>query len=199
MSIALHYVALPGSLLPRHSFEIHDVDGTLTIPVDVLMDKSPPPPAAPPPAPSSPKEAKAPVTAEPSPEGTALRHRDAGAFAKVDAGDSDGGSSGDVEVADASTDAEGGIFEEGGIASSEDAAAPSGSARDAVGMIGTAGNVQAGPQNVVLTVNMSAIRNHPEGKRVGPLISAVPQWDDFLVGTGIDPLRDIDWVSINGP
>jgi hypothetical protein len=66
-------------------------------------------------------------------------------------------------------------------------------------MIGAAGSVQAGPQNVVLTVNMAAIRLHPEGKRLGPLISAIPQWNDFIQGTQIDPLRDIDWISINGP
>jgi hypothetical protein len=66
-------------------------------------------------------------------------------------------------------------------------------------MIGAAGNVQAGVQNVILTVNMAVIRTHPEGKRLGPLISAVPQWEDFIQGTKVDPLRDIDWVSINGP
>jgi hypothetical protein len=66
-------------------------------------------------------------------------------------------------------------------------------------MIGAAGAVQAGVQNVVLTVSMAVIRAHPEGKRLGPLISAVPQWDDFIQGTKVDPLRDIDWVSINGP
>jgi hypothetical protein len=37
------------------------------------------------------------------------------------------------------------------------------------------------------------------GSRLGPLFAAIPQWDDFLVGTGVDPLRDTDWVSINGP
>jgi hypothetical protein len=66
-------------------------------------------------------------------------------------------------------------------------------------MIGAGGNVQAGPQNVVLMVNMAALRQHPEGKRLGPLISAIPQWDDFIQGTHVDPLHDIDWIEINGP
>ena len=66
-------------------------------------------------------------------------------------------------------------------------------------MIGAAGSAQAGPQNVIVTINMAVIRTHPEGKRLGPLISAVPQWEDFIQGTKVDPLRDTDWVSINGP
>jgi hypothetical protein len=66
-------------------------------------------------------------------------------------------------------------------------------------MIGAAGSAQAGPQNVIVTINMAAIRAHPVGMRIGPLFAAIPQWDDFLVGTGIEPLRDTDWVSINGP
>jgi hypothetical protein len=192
VSLVAHYAALPGSLLPDHAFEFHDVDGTLTIPVD-LINEGPPPPPAPPPPPPPPPEANVPTPTDPDLVGRAARRRDAGTPSKVDSG------APDADLPDALGDAEPFALEDAGVASSEDAAAPSGSARDAVGMIGSAGNVQAGPQNVVLTVNLSAVRNHPEGKRLGPLISAVPQWDDFLVGTGIDPLRDIDWVSINGP
>jgi hypothetical protein len=194
LSLVAHYAALPGSLMPDHAFEFHDVDGTLTIPVDLLNEGPPPPPAPPPPSP--PPEANVPTPADPDFVGRGVRHRDAGTAPKLDSGVAEVV---DAGPADALGDSERSALEDAGVASSEDAAAPSGSARDAVGMIGTAGNVQAGPQNVVLTVNMSAIRNHPEGKRLGPLISAVPQWDDFLVGTGVDPLRDIDWVSINGP
>jgi hypothetical protein len=59
--------------------------------------------------------------------------------------------------------------------------------------------VQAGPQNVVLIVNMAVIRAHPVGAKLGPLLSAIPQWDDFIGGSGVDPVRDTDWVLINGP
>jgi hypothetical protein len=93
---------------------------------------------------------------------------------------------------------------DGGVGTQTDAAIAqagqvSGTVRDAVGMIGAAGSAQAGPQNVIVTINMGVIRTHPVGARIGPLFSALPQWDDFLLGTGVDPLRDTDWVSINGP
>jgi hypothetical protein len=198
ISLVVHYAVLPGSLLPQHDFEFHDVDGTLTIPVD-LLNEGPAPPLAPPPPP--PPEPKALPPTEPhNPEGTLERHRDAGASPRLDAGELDATAHDkDATVSDARADSEPSFLEEGGIAVSEDASASSGSARDAVGMIGAAGNVQAGPQNVVLLVNPAVIRTHPASKRLGLLISAVPQWDDFLVGTGVDPLRDIDWISINGP
>jgi hypothetical protein len=71
-------------------------------------------------------------------------------------------------------------------------------ARDALGMIGAAAGAQAAPQLFVVTVNMALIRNHPARRQIGPLLAAIPQWADFLQGTGVDPLRDADWVSING-
>jgi hypothetical protein len=146
------------------------------------------------------QETKAPLVAGPAAAPSVMmRQRDAG----LDSGDADAEvrSHTDAKMPDTrdAGDATASPFEEGGIASVEDAAAPSGSARDAVGMIGAAGNVQAGPQNVVLTVNTSVIRAHPASKRLGLLLAAVPQWEDFLAGTGVDPLRDIDWISINGP
>ena len=56
-------------------------------------------------------------------------------------------------------------------------------------------------QNVVLViVNMAVIRAHPVGAKLGPLLSAIPQWDDFHRRLGrVDPVRDTDWVLINGP
>jgi hypothetical protein len=195
LSVLIHYMVAPWSLLPKHALEFHDVDGTLTIPIDILNEGSPPPP--PPPI-----EPPAPKVEPPDPEG--MRHRDAGPPPRLDGGESDASDARQKDAErdggiDAPSDAEPSVLDEAGVATTEDAAAPSGNARDAVGMIGVAGSVQAGPQNVVLTVNLSVIRTHPEGKRMGPLISAVPQWDDFIVGTGIEPLRDIDWISINGP
>ncbi|HWL86966.1 MAG TPA: hypothetical protein VNO21_14250, partial [Polyangiaceae bacterium] len=32
-----------------------------------------------------------------------------------------------------------------------------------------------------------------------PLLSAIPQWDEFMAGTSVDPVRDTDWVYITGP
>lgn len=200
LSCLAHYAIAPWSLLPRHEFEFRDVDGTLTIPVDLVNAE---PASAPPPPPEPPAPAPEPVHAPSEGRIAALDASASKAKPPRDAG-TDGGEE------DAASDAEpdsvaGGASGDAGAAASDAAIAAvseeagTGGARDAVGMIGAAGNVQAGPQNVVLTVNMAAIREHPEGKRLGPLISAVPQWSDFIEGTRIDPLRDIDWISINGP
>jgi hypothetical protein len=34
---------------------------------------------------------------------------------------------------------------------------------------------------------------------MGPLLSSIPQWDDFISGTGVDPISQTDWVLISGP
>jgi hypothetical protein len=196
----VHFAVAPWSLLPRHEFEFHDVDGTLTIPVD-LINADPAPREPPPPAPAAePLASRSDVhepggldASVPKPKAT----RDSGA-------DEAGDAASDAEplesaVTDSAVDAGPGESDAGVAALDEEAGTGQGGARDAVGMIGAAGNVQAGPQNVVLTVNMAALREHPEGKRLGPLISAVPQWNDFIQGTHVDPMRDIDWISINGP
>jgi len=59
--------------------------------------------------------------------------------------------------------------------------------------------MQTGPPLVQLLVNMEVIRATPVGAKMGPLVSAIPQWDDFISGTRVDPLRDTDWVMIYGP
>jgi hypothetical protein len=186
----VHYAVAPWSFLPRHEFEFHDVDGTLTIPVD-LMNAAPAPAESPPPPPAPSRSA--PDMHEPGLDASAPKPKPA-----RDSGE-DGaeGAPSDAAPLESAVDAEPGASDAPVAAVSPDGG--TGSARDAVGMIGAAGQVQAGAQNVVLTVNMVAIREHPEGKRLGPLISAIPQWSDFIQGTHIDPLRDIDWIGINGP
>ncbi len=34
---------------------------------------------------------------------------------------------------------------------------------------------------------------------MGYLLRGIPQWDEFMSGTDIDPVRDTDWVQIGGP
>jgi hypothetical protein len=34
---------------------------------------------------------------------------------------------------------------------------------------------------------------------MGYLLRGIPQWDEFMSGTEIDPVRDTDWVVISGP
>src|SRR5690606_3545495 len=59
----------------------------------------------------------------------------------------------------------------------------------------------AGVQNVVLGVNVAAIRKHPVGARMGPILQALPQWRDFMRGaqSPVDPIRDTEWILIYGP
>ena len=199
VSFAVHLALTPWSLLPQHDFELKDTAGDLTIPVDILEgDNSPPEPApliAPP---------RAPMVPTPSPPdkgasvdgGAAALHRDAGpTHPKLEAG-TDAAPPSVNDAAPSHPESGAGVREDAAIAQ---AGQVSGSVRDAVGMIGAGGAVQAGPQNVIVTINMAVIRAHPVGSRMGPLLSALPQWDDFLAGTGVDPVRDTDWVSINGP
>jgi hypothetical protein len=37
------------------------------------------------------------------------------------------------------------------------------------------------------------------GAKLGFLLRGIPQWDEFMSGTDIDPVRDADWVQISGP
>jgi hypothetical protein len=34
---------------------------------------------------------------------------------------------------------------------------------------------------------------------MGPLLRAIPQWDEFMNGTDVDPIADCDWIRIYGP
>jgi len=200
-SLGIHYALTPWSLLPQKEFEIKDTAGDLAIPVDLLQGDEalpipPPPEREAPTAPASPPGEKADKTATPD-SGAPPAHRDAGPpHKKPDAGPDGGASSGDAGPPVKMRDGGAGVAADAAIAQ---AGQVSGAARDAVGMIGAAGGAQAGPQNVIVTINMAVIRTHPVGARMGPLLSALPQWDDFLAGTGVDPVRDTDWVSINGP
>jgi len=204
----IHYVLTPWSILPEREFELRDTAGDLSIPVDLLAGEETPLEA---PSPKEPAVAPPVDPAHPAPGAgdaldagpaamrpDAIAPRDAAPDApRVRKHPDAGAPRRDAAPRDAPPrDAGSGRHEDAAIAQRGEA---SGVARDAVGMIGAAGSAQAGPQNVIVTINMAAIRTHPVGARMGPLFSALPQWDDFLIGTGVDPLRDTDWVSINGP
>jgi hypothetical protein len=89
---------------------------------------------------------------------------------------------------------------DGGIALLTDGAPPgAGGPRDPEGLIGAAGEVQAGPVLVTLLINVEVIRAHPAGPRLSKIARAAPQWDDALKNTTVDPVRDADWVTVTGP
>ena len=214
ISFAVHGYLTPWRLFPDTSgLEMKDVDGELTIPVELLGEE--PPPAEKP----QPPEA---VTPENDPNG--LKHKpdaapppkpkpdaavaDAEALA-VDAGvaplDQDGGQAAAPSDGGAPTDAgEGdGATDGGGMLASADASAPPGASgpRDPGAMIGLPGLISAGTVNVTLVVNIAVIRTNPVGARMGPLLYGIPQWNDFMKGSQatVDPIKDTDWILIYGP
>ncbi len=192
--------------------DLHEMDGDLAIPVDLLNEE----PVAPPPPPPPP----APVAAAESPKGdpngvgahmdaSPPRRRDAGSPAAADAG-ADGGEdadldagSGDAEPTDADrgdgpTDAAAEPRADAMLVASNDAGAAG--PRDPTALLGAAGSaLQSGPQNVQLVMNLQVIKTHPVGARIGPLLAGIPQWNEFVGGTGVDPIRDVDWIMIFGP
>jgi hypothetical protein len=202
LSLLFHYEIFPWSLLPTTSLEFRDTEGELSIPVDLLTEEEP---AAPTPTPTS----------EPTPENptSSVKHTTLGNEAGVDA----------AEVLDAGEDASplASLLDAGSLASDasdggeSDAAALLADAaialggdggipgangpRDPSALLGAAGAVQSGPALVQLLINMEVIRTNPTGAKMGPLLSAIPQWDDFMSGTHVDPVRDTDWVFISGP
>lgn len=196
-------VALRALLSDVPAVEFKDVDGELTIPVDLIGEAPPPPPDEPPPPP-------APPPAQPDDEAPGVKNKPDAAppIAKADAAAPDAGE-GDARAhaeppplskRDAGGSSDAGVSD-GGVASA-DASAPAGSGpRDPGSIIGVPGLISAGTVNVSLIVNVAVIRTHPVGARIGPLLYGIPQWNDFLKGTEatIDPIRDTDWILIYGP
>jgi hypothetical protein len=80
-----------------------------------------------------------------------------------------------------------------------DGGAPATGPRDPQAILGAAGTVQADVVLVMVVVNAEVIRKNPVGARMGYLLRGIPQWDEFMSGTDIDPVRDTDWVMISGP
>lgn len=168
-----------------HGFEVKDIEGEATIPIDVISGEEPPPP---PPQPSSPSQA-------PVDEGEKEPARSKVPLAlpsRRDAGLADAGSE---AAADASTDAP---TEFDGAAPVAHAEAGSPGRRDPEAIVGAA-SVRADVVLVKLVVNAQVIRSHPVGARMGYLLRGIPQWEEFMDGTDIDPVRDTDWVMIIGP
>jgi hypothetical protein len=185
-----------------HSFEVNDTEGEAAIPIDVLSADEPPPPAPPPTA--DPGEAK---TTEPDKGAQAMLPKppDAGARDAADDAIADGATDAprdagddaptDAGSADAGADGEGTAV----AAAALDGGAPATGPRDPQAILGAAGTVQADVVLVMVVVNAEVIRKNPVGARMGYLLRGIPQWDEFMSGTDIDPVRDTDWVMISGP
>jgi hypothetical protein len=172
-SLVGHFAAAPFKLLPTDGFDINDTDGEATLPIEVIEDQTPPPPA-------QAEQAEPPKDKTEDPNGAF-----AGDAAAMQTGASDAGPDGSRLF---SPDDGGG--DEAGLDAGDAATS------DPVAL---ANDVKAGDPLVLLVLNMEAIRNHQEGRKLGGILSAIPQWDDFMSGTNVDPVRDADWVMISGP
>ena len=98
--------------------------------------------------------------------------------------------------ADASSDS---AFGDGGAFPLTEAGPSATGPRIPQAILGAAGAVQADVVLVMVVVNAEVIRGNPVGARMGYLLRGIPQWDEFMSGTDIDPVRDTDWVMISGP
>jgi hypothetical protein len=211
LSVGAHVAFFGRSLFDVDSLETREVDGGGMIPIDLFEgeDEPEPPPEAPP-------EPPPPPPANPTDEGVGLDAgrlpdaavRDASPKNDLDAeadllstadaapktlaleaGTRDlPDAAGSEPVADAGVGGLGGNTGDAGIPDAGDSKGP-----------GLAEDVLAGPPLVRLLVNMNEIRKNPVGAQMGPLMSAIPQWDEFMAGTKVDAVRDADWITITGP
>ena len=55
------------------------------------------------------------------------------------------------------------------------------------------------PNHVTITLVGSQLRNHPVGGKMGALLTANKQWEDFFGGSNIDPINDVDVMVVTGP
>lgn len=218
LSGALHVALSPWSLFPQKSLELREVEGELSIAIDTIDEPAPPPaPPEPPPPP--------PVPETPASEGIGSTKRDAGPKLHDAGRDASRDASRDADLdADANVDAAeereggfpldvdrdaGGVRSDGGellggdaavaLASDGGVGAGANGPRDPTSTIGAAGNVQADVPLVQLLVNVVEVRKNPVGAKMGPLLSAIPEWDEFIAGTNVDPIRDTDWIYMSGP
>ncbi|HEY8077165.1 MAG TPA: hypothetical protein VIF62_23725 [Labilithrix sp.] len=197
LACALHAPLSPWDVDLGFKIEAKDVDGELTIPVDLVSDDEPAKKEEPEPAPVGPGP-----TDKPGPnarDGGPIP-RDAGHDAESLATDAavpnmtDGSAPTDAGVSD------GGDLD-GAIAAGDAGATPGSGAKDAAGLIGLKSLVDTGPQNIVLVVNVAAIRSHPLASRIGNVLVVIPQWRDFLnaSNTPFNPVQQTEWIFIYGP
>ncbi len=106
---------------------------------------------------------------------------DSGAMALASDGGSVGASDGSADAADG---AGGGSYEP---------------IRDPVAVAGDARLVAQRNPNVSLMVFTARIRRHPLAARHAATLTSIQQWHAFFDGTGLDPVRDTDWILLAGP
>ena len=164
--------------------DLKDREGEAAIPVDVFESDEVPTVEPPPPEPPS-------VAREGSQDG----RPDGGGGMRDGSTDAARDAPPDVRE-DAKVDA--GPEPDGAVASVDAGPSNRGPA-DPQAVLGAAGDIQADVVLVYLIINAEEIKKNPEAPKLGKLLTAVPQWHDFMDGTDVDPVRDMDWLMISGP
>lgn len=195
LSLLVHGSAFP--IEWPSDLEINDVDGEAAIAVDLLQgppaEESPAAPVEPP----APVEPVGPTARETPPLATSkpAQPEDAGVDARSivprDAGY-------DAKPDDAAADGAGSKSGASGPSEGAADAGPESGPADTEKIAGAAGAVQDDEVLVVVLVNAEVIRKNPVGASLGVLLRGIPQWEDFMSGTDIDPVRDTDWLMISG-
>jgi hypothetical protein len=191
LSLLFHAGAFPLEW-PAH-LQVNDLEGEAAIAVDLLEGSgvaTPEPPPAEAPLPEAPASENARERAPVAP--IAPAREDAGSRSRA------------LELRDASSDAraDGSVLDRATPAGLADAGIDSGfdsGAPDTEAIAGAAGALQADVVLVAVLVNAEVIRKNPVGASLGVLLRGIPQWEDFMSGTDIDPVRDTDWLMISGP
>lgn len=65
--------------------------------------------------------------------------------------------------------------------------------------VGIAANPSGNPNNVIIILVGKTLRNHPVGEKMGAMLPGIGQWRDFFDGTGIDAVKDVDLMVLQGP
>jgi hypothetical protein len=198
-AVALHLPLTPWNIDFGIDIKAKDVDGELSIPIDLEADDEPAKDEQPEPAPQT-----TPGSDKPGPNA-----RDGGAKpAPPDGGaDAESTQAGDAAVPLAADGAaplpddggagDAGALDAGPVAFVDGGPIPGGGPRD----FGTDTRVNTGPQNVTLVVNVAAIRSHALAPRIGAVLTVIPQWRSFLQAstTPLNPVQDAEWIFIYGP
>ena len=71
--------------------------------------------------------------------------------------------------------------------------------RDPIAVAGDARLVAQRNPNVSLILYTGRIRRHPLASKHASTLTSIPQWNDFFGGTGMDPVRDTEWLLLAGP
>lgn len=76
---------------------------------------------------------------------------------------------------------------------------PKGKLKDTFDASGDSGLARAKHPNVNVLIAADILRRRDLSKDFTELLTAVPQWQELIGGTDIDPLRDFDRILISGP